>query len=119
MQKLFSPYAFGKNLGRNWEHYGNDMGNKCVYNNSIQYCTLVEALANVAKVVKFFDNILAVTRQTKHVIIVLSKIATKRRGNQMAFSLSKVVKIFGSTLPMTENELCAIIVPSKIAAVGF
>ena len=76
-------------------------------------------LANVAKVVKFFDNILAVTRQTKHVIIVLSKIATKRRGNQMAFSLSKVVKIFGSTLPMTENELCARIVSSKIAADGF
>ncbi len=76
-------------------------------------------LANVAKVVKFFGNIMAVTRQTKHVIIVLSKIATKRRGNQMAFSLSKVVKNFGSTLPMTENELCAIIVSSKIVAAGF
>ena len=57
-----------------------------------------------------------VTRQTKHVIIVLSKIATKRRGNEMAFSRSKVVKNFGSKLPMTENELCAIIVPSKTTA---
>ena len=52
-------------------------------------------------------------------IIVLSKIATKRRGNQMAFSLSKVVKEVGSTLPMTENELCAIIVSSKNVAAGF
>ena len=76
-------------------------------------------LANVAKMVKFFDNILAVTRQTKHVIIVLSKAVAKRCGNEMAFSRSKVVKIFGSKLPMTENELCAIIVPSKIVAAGF
>ena len=49
-------------------------------------------LANVAKVVKFFDNILAVTRQTKHVIIVLSKAVAKRCGNEVAFSRSKVVK---------------------------
>lgn len=34
--------GYGKNAGRNWEHYGNDTGNKCVYNNSIKYCALVE-----------------------------------------------------------------------------
>ena len=62
---------------------------------------------------------MGMTWETKHGIIVLSKIATKRRGNQMAFSLSKVVKNFGSTLPMTENELCAIIVSSKIVTAGF
>ena len=55
--------GYGKNAGRNWEHYGNDMGNKCVYNNSIQYWTLLRLLANVAKVVKIFGNIMAVTRQ--------------------------------------------------------
>ena len=34
-------------------------------------------LANVAKVVKFFGNIMAVTRQKEHVIIILSKTVAK------------------------------------------
>lgn len=49
-------------------------------------------LANVAKVVKFFDNIMAVTRQKEYAIIVWSKVVAKRCGSEMAFLRSKVVK---------------------------
>ncbi len=73
----------------------------------------------MAKEVKFFGNIMAMTRQKKRVIVVLSKNIAKRCGSEMAFSRSKVVKNFGSTLPMTENELCVTIVTSKIVADGF
>ena len=110
-------------MGKTWEEIGNIMGMTWEINVFIivvsNNAPRLRSLANVTKVVKIFGNIMALTRKSASFIIVLSKIVIKRRGNQMAFSLSKVVKIFGSTLPMTENELCAIIVSSKIVAAGF